>query len=609
MRIVKLIMTRFRGISGTTTIYLSDRNVIVGRNDSGKSTILKAIDLFLNDTEPSSEMLNVYSTDSTCEIELIFSHSNRELVIDESIPTTLEDEELVDESGYLRIKKVWDTSKSKIKPDLHLYRKIYSQDDFLMNSEQELITACESNEIETRKANNEMFNNVEKRAKLREKYGREQKPYQYGYQQLPSTGKGRGKLIYDAIKEILPRFEYFHADTSLSESDTVIQKYFKQLAMNILKNRGIEDIEEAVKEGVGKVLGDITNKINEVLPEEQKVEPSVSFNWSNIVQTSFKTQDEEKSLPLSFRGDGFRRITMMSYFEYLAEESLSENQDIIFAFEEPETFLHPSAQEQLYDRLENLSDSGYQVLITTHSPIIVSRCSRAHLIHITIENKNYHVNVNMTDFSQIIKDLGVSPGNQFIREFEKGKLLVLVEGPDDVKAFHFIAKNYKDNGVIQEDFSDLDIVLIPIGGCESVRHWFALNILKDLDKPFYIIQDSDRNGPTESSPRQQQLDDLGLRSHEDYWLLRKRTLENYIQRSALERAIPGIVIEYDEFTKMKDVCRKHRDSKLLGKDKVVETHFNKQTHEELRRSFQIDGTEDEFVEIINRIKNKLSAAS
>ena len=119
MRIVKLIMTRFRGISGTTTIYLSDRNVIVGRNDSGKSTILKAIDLFLNDTEPSSEMLNVYSTDSTCEIELIFSHSNRELVIDESIPTTLEDEELVDESGYLRIKKVWDTSKSKIKPDLH----------------------------------------------------------------------------------------------------------------------------------------------------------------------------------------------------------------------------------------------------------------------------------------------------------------------------------------------------------------------------------------------------------------------------------------------------------------------------------------------------------
>lgn len=56
------------------------------------------------------------------------------------------------------------------------------------------------------------------------------------------------------------------------------------------------------------------------------------------MQATFKSTNEEGSIPLSSRGDGFRRITMMSYFEYLAEQDASEQQNIIFGFEEPETF-------------------------------------------------------------------------------------------------------------------------------------------------------------------------------------------------------------------------------------------------------------------------------
>ena len=41
------------------------------------------------------------------------------------------------------------------------------------------------------------------------------------------------------------------------------------------------------------------------------------FDWSKLISTSFKYKPQEKYIPLSFRGDGFRRIC-----EYLPFESV-----------------------------------------------------------------------------------------------------------------------------------------------------------------------------------------------------------------------------------------------------------------------------------------------
>lgn len=91
----------------------------------------------------------------------------------------------------------------------------------------------------------------------------------------------------------------------------------------------------------------ITAKINAVVGDDEAVEPVIDFDWTKLVQTSFKSTNTEGNIPLKSRGDGFRRVTMMSYFEYLAEQEKSEKQNILFGFEEPETFLHPNAQEKI----------------------------------------------------------------------------------------------------------------------------------------------------------------------------------------------------------------------------------------------------------------------
>lgn len=55
MKIEKLILENFRGYQEKTEINFNSFNVIVGRNDIGKSTILESIDIFINDKSAVSK--------------------------------------------------------------------------------------------------------------------------------------------------------------------------------------------------------------------------------------------------------------------------------------------------------------------------------------------------------------------------------------------------------------------------------------------------------------------------------------------------------------------------------------------------------------------------
>ncbi len=349
MFIEQIAITNFRGISNIKTIKLDLLNVIIGRNDAGKSSILKALDLFLNETTFDKDLKNRQTENPFVEIELFIKPDNVSIIVDEAIETTFESEELVNNQGFLQIKKVWDSSKTgRISPDLYIKRKVYEEHDFFLKTEAQLITLCNQLGIETQKANGEEFNNVEKREKIRLHLNENQTNADFEYEKIPTSGTSRLRNVGKEIKDNLPRFEYFRADTSLSETDTAIQNFFKAIASECLKNIGeIENIEQTVKTELETVLTKITEKINLVVPENEQISPSVEFDWTKLVKTSFSSNNNEGDMPLSSRGDGFRRITMMSYFEYLAEQNKSEKQNIVFGFEETRNIFAPESTGKL----------------------------------------------------------------------------------------------------------------------------------------------------------------------------------------------------------------------------------------------------------------------
>ena len=257
------------------------------------------------------------------------------------------------------------------------------------------------------------------------------------------------------------------------------------------------------------------------------------------------------------RGDGFRRVAMMAYFEHLAEERIEPTRNIIFGFEEPETYLHPKAQEQLFEKLRDMADSSYQIFISTHSPIIVARSKQYELIHVIKENGRTKVACSVSDIIAIAEDLGITIDNQFVQLFDKAKVLFLVEGIDDATSYQFVAQKYKENGVINKTFDELGIVLIPIGGCTSIEHWVTLDLLKKLTKPFFVFLDSDCTSQTDVSPNLAKMIELGLVEGKDFFVTRKRMLENYLPFESLNNYVPGANLCYGHWDNVKDICRRN----------------------------------------------------
>lgn len=597
----------YRGIKEETSISFQDFSCIVGKNDVGKSTILKAIDVFLNENNPNIEDKNVYSDSNFIEINLIFDSASSPIILDDTIPVSLFDEELVDENGLISVKKVWDVSQKTIKPKIFLCRKIYDVDDFVMLNEKELRTLCAKFHIDTAKANGEEYNNKEKREKLRAYHHEAGTSFRYDFEEMPVTGTTRPKKIIEALKSILPTFEYFRADRSLSDSDASVQKYFKELAYNLLKSEiQTDEVEDSIKDHIETALSKITEKINQVVPENEQVEAQVDFDWSKLISTSFRCKKDEANIPLTSRGDGFRRITMMSYFEMLAEEK-HFGRDMIFGFEEPETFLHPETQQQLYSKLIGMKDNGYQILVTTHSPNIVAESNMDEIIFIQRVDGKYTVRqYDRIEISEIVEELGIKYDSRLLHAFEKIKALFLVEGPDDVIAFTHCAVQYKANGLIDSTFEELGVHIIPIGGCGAIKNWTNLQIINKLGKPFYIMLDSDKENEIMDSPNLAKLKEYGY-DDSNCGVTKKREIECYIHPEYFHNLTPPIEIEYGEWDDVKKICGEHPMSGRLGGKGVCDRHFLKLTFSLLRKTFCPDGEHDEFLDIYHKIHNMCEA--
>ncbi len=287
IKLQKISITGYKGISERVDIPTDDFNVIVGKNDAGKSTILKALDLFLNNRQYISENLNNQTRQFT-QIELFFSPNSTVITIDENSTTTFEQEDIINEDGLIHLIKRWDGTRiGKISPEYFIVRKSFGELDYFSLTEPKLIKLCRDNGLDaeigllTNPLNGEEHNNVEKRQRLKEIYTERNFGFEFIEEKLPTSGQTRLKKTELALKICLPRFEYFLADSPLSESDSTIQKYFKDMAFNVIKDEvDTDELEDMVKVKLQTVLNSITGKINSVVPENEQVNAKINFDWS-----------------------------------------------------------------------------------------------------------------------------------------------------------------------------------------------------------------------------------------------------------------------------------------------------------------------------------------
>jgi hypothetical protein len=156
----------------------------------------------------------------------------------------------------------------------------------------------------------------------------------------------------------------------------------------------------------------------------------------------------------SLRSSGFRTYFLLSMIIYARTQNTLSNSHF-YLFDEPGTYLHPSAQLDLQRSFETIADQA-QLVYTTHSLFLISKNypARNRVISKTISGTKIDQKPFSKNWKSVRQSLGILLSNNFLI----AEKTLLVEGPSDAVYLLDALKKLKANGDIDVDLNDMSIV-------------------------------------------------------------------------------------------------------------------------------------------------------
>ena len=118
----------FRPFPHLDELELANVTTIVGRNDVGKSNVLRVLQLFFDELKiDESDVFDGAASDADVVVEVALRDLPETVELEPGVATSLSEERLTDADGYLRIRKTFPRSKLS-KPTLTLVVRDFDDD-------------------------------------------------------------------------------------------------------------------------------------------------------------------------------------------------------------------------------------------------------------------------------------------------------------------------------------------------------------------------------------------------------------------------------------------------------------------------------------------------
>jgi putative ATP-dependent endonuclease of the OLD family len=515
-------------------------STIVGENDSGKSHILHAIKVFLDDDIVEERHIHENADqDERVIIEIAFADILERIEIEKGVESTFKDELLVNTEGLLRITKIYSKSLFQIRTYIETldFNNEYFRGLSRFNRH-ELNSLCKNFNI-TSCLSGRGATNKRKRIELRAKAKELNIPLTEGT--MPLEGNLRKKIF-----SLLPHSRLFEPSTIFNENENSFREFLSPVVDRAVEDPKISKIRESFVRAIDTALAKEMKKISMILKGylgESFVDLGIKpkYYWHKAVEFEIIGRDNSGvEVSINSRGSGIKHLFMVAFFQYLSENE--ENIDnLILLIEEPENCLHPRLQRDLARSLRNLADKGYQIILTSHSPVFAGESPIDDLILVKrVNGKAETVQYPDLNPDDIAEQLGIEPSDQIVGY----RACVFLEGHKDVLFWQTISSKLKECSINEEDFNDKKIGFIIHGG-ENLKYWINSKAIKKLNRYFAVIIDSDRESESDNIPGkkirwEKEVEALGGR----FFIMRKREIENYIHPKAIMRAGLGSR-EYD----------------------------------------------------------------
>ena len=536
MKLKSMTVANFRCYKNPLTLTFDDLTTLVGRNDAGKSTLLDALDVFFNDKALDKNDAAKGGVAKAVTISCVFSELPSEIVLDESAPTSLRDEYLLNSDGDLEISKVYNCSIEKPKLIALRLRAVHPSaqnvGDLLTLKLEELKTRAEEVGVDLAALNKTVKREL--RSAIRAKVG----------QLAPVAAdllvggdgieeKGNTTKIWDGLKAALPLYALFKSDRQSSDQDAEAQDPLKIAIKEALaaKAADLQVVMTFVEQEVKKVADLTLKKLREMdAAVAATLNPKFEKpNWSSLIKASITGDDE---IPLNKRGSGVRRLILLNFFRAKAERMVRDKnaQSTIYAVEEPETSQHPHNQRLLMRALQQLAVGDDQVIVTTHTPTLARSLPSTSLRFLSKGTDGVRgIAVGGSDAvnKSVAESLGVLPDHTV-------KMFVVVEGIHDITFLKSLSRMFRAHGTAVPDLEALElageVVFVPSGGAGNLALWSSR--LHALNRPEFHLYD--RDAPSGAPAKHQaKVDAVNQRAGCKGISTSRNEMENFVHHAAI----------------------------------------------------------------------------
>lgn len=311
---------------------------------------------------------------------------------------------------------------------------------------------------------------------------------------LGNTEDEQTKRANTVKEQILALYSYLYIPVEESPTDLLqLQNETMQKLLNKDIQREIDKILNTKQDSssivrlINKNLDGFINDVNEII---STLDPDYSFapdggNKKSLTAKDIRAKVIEAFFPLRSLKKGSRRVELLSsgeqrraiidvaYSTLMANKDKKTEKEIILAIDEPEISMHISNCFDQFSRLEELSKKGVQVIVTTHwyGYIPIAQNGMMHYLELKedqtqiksfslynpFENRRYYPNdVELKSMFDLASSL-----ISYMRRNDQHKW-IFCEGSDD--------KIYLQT--MLNDYNDLHI--IPLGGCGNVVKMYQI---------------------------------------------------------------------------------------------------------------------------------------
>ncbi|EGR0364563.1 DUF2813 domain-containing protein [Vibrio cholerae] len=286
------------------------------------------------------------------------------------------------------------------------------------------------------------------------------------------------------------------------ENDVTYNDYVKKAQDLQKKLKGqAEDGQEIA--GLSDVLDSVSSTLNEILDFDSKVKLIVGDVdiKSLFAKAATFLIDDELETSLQYQGSGVQRALAFAMLESNAEIEAKVDgaqRTTIVLYEEPELYIHPHLMRRLRDTLQTRSDEIlWQVICSTHSPFLIDLANKPESIKLIKRAEGNKREVSQlpsqifesnADYDEKVMIKAVLDFHPTVCESLFAKRVVVVEGDTEVAVFSMIDELVKVFEL--EGSKHKDTTVVSAGGKWTIPA--IVKVLKGLGIDYKVIHDLDK---------------------------------------------------------------------------------------------------------------------